>query len=77
MGSRRQHVFVLLFVVALVVLSGVLLSAAWLIPAAMAQPACVTQNMAVPPGANATSLKPCRIGALRFQLMRVTDAVRR
>ena len=37
-----------------VVLSGALLSAAWLIPAAMAQPACVTQNMAVPPGANAT-----------------------
>jgi hypothetical protein len=29
------------------------LSAVWLVPVAMAQPACVTQNMAVPPGANA------------------------
>ena len=36
----------------LAVLAGTLLSAAWLIPAAMAQPACVTQNMAVPAGAN-------------------------
>src|SRR5260221_5795230 len=33
-------------------LTGALLSAAWLVPAAMAQPACVTQNMAVPAGAN-------------------------
>ena len=29
------------------------------------------------PGANATSLKPCRIGASRFQPIRVTEAVRR
>src|SRR5258708_35097214 len=36
----------------LAVLTGALLSATWLIPAAVAQPACVTQNMAVPPGAN-------------------------
>ena len=39
---------------ALVVLAGTFLSTTWLIPAAMAQPACVTQNMAVPPGANTT-----------------------
>ena len=30
-----------------------MLSAVWLVPVSMAQPACVTQNMAVPPGANA------------------------
>jgi hypothetical protein len=35
-------------------LSATLLSATWLMPAAMAQPACVTQNMTVPPGANST-----------------------
>src|ERR1700730_2700145 len=35
----------------LTVLTGAFLSV-WLIPAAMAQPACVTQNMAVPAGAN-------------------------
>src|SRR4051794_23456983 len=29
-----------------------LISAAWLAPGALAQTACVTQNMAVPPGAN-------------------------
>jgi hypothetical protein len=34
------------------VLAGTLMTAASLIPAALAQPACVTQNMAVPPGAN-------------------------
>jgi hypothetical protein len=39
---------------ALAVLAGTFLSATWLIPAAMAQPACVTQNMTVPPGANST-----------------------
>ena len=31
----------------------------------------------LPEDANATSLKPCRIGASRFQPMRVTEAVRR
>src|SRR5260370_41298757 len=36
----------------LAVLGGTLMSAVWLIPAALAQTACVTQNMAVPPGAN-------------------------
>ena len=32
---------------------------------------------AAPAGANATSLNPCRIGASRFQPIRVTEAVRR
>jgi Putative esterase len=36
----------------LAVLAGTLMSAVWLIPAALAQTACVTQNMAVPAGAN-------------------------
>ena len=36
----------------LTVLLGAFLSAVWLIPAAMAEPACVTQNMGVPAGAN-------------------------
>ena len=36
----------------LAVLAGALMSAVWLMPAALAQTACVTQNMAVPPGAN-------------------------
>ena len=36
----------------LTVLTGAFLSAVWLIPVAVAQPACVTQNMAVPAGAN-------------------------
>src|SRR5689334_6053031 len=36
----------------LATLAGTVLSAAGLIPTAMAQPSCVTQNMAVPPGAN-------------------------
>src|SRR3954463_5475336 len=36
----------------LAVLAGTLMSAVWLIPTALAQTACVTQNMAVPPGAN-------------------------
>jgi hypothetical protein len=36
------------------VLAGALMSPVWLIPTALAQPACVTQNMAVPPGANTT-----------------------
>ena len=36
----------------LVVLAGTLMSAVSLIPAALAQTPCVTQNMAVPPGAN-------------------------
>ena len=36
----------------LALLAGALISAASLIPAALAQPACVTQNMVVPPGAN-------------------------
>src|SRR6478735_6088234 len=36
----------------LAVLAGALISAVSPIPAALAQPACVTQNMAVPPGAN-------------------------
>ena len=35
-------------------LSATLLSTTALVPAATAQPACVTQNMTVPPGANAT-----------------------
>jgi hypothetical protein len=34
--------------------AGTLMSAVSLIPAALAQPACVTQNFAVPPGANTT-----------------------
>jgi hypothetical protein len=38
----------------LAVLAGTLISAVSLIPAALAQPACVTQNMAVPAGANAS-----------------------
>src|SRR4051794_9721857 len=36
----------------LAVLGGTLMSAVWLIPTALAQTTCVTQNMAVPPGAN-------------------------
>jgi hypothetical protein len=38
----------------LATLAATVLLAAWLIPGAMAQPACVTQNMVVPPGANTT-----------------------
>jgi len=38
----------------LVVLAGALMSTAWLIPPALAQTACATQNMAIPPGANTT-----------------------
>jgi hypothetical protein len=38
----------------LAVLTGTLLSAVWLMPAALAQTACVTQNMTIPPGANTT-----------------------
>ena len=38
-----------------VVLAGTLLSATGLTSAAMSQPACVTQNFVVPPGANATN----------------------
>jgi hypothetical protein len=38
----------------LVVLAGALMSAVWLMPPAAAQTACVTQNMAIPPGANTT-----------------------
>jgi len=38
----------------LVAVAGTLLAAAGLVPVAKAQPACVTQNFAVPPGANAT-----------------------
>src|SRR6478672_2009680 len=34
------------------VLAGALISILWFTPAVLAQPACVTQNMAVPPGAN-------------------------
>jgi len=36
----------------LAALAGALISAVSLMPAALAQPACVTQNMVVPPGAN-------------------------
>src|SRR6266700_2186834 len=36
----------------LAVVTGTLMSAVWLVPAALAQTACVTQNMAVPAGAN-------------------------
>ncbi len=36
----------------LAVVTGTLMSAVWLMPAALAQTACVTQNMAVPAGAN-------------------------
>jgi len=36
----------------LAVLTGTLMSAVWLMPAALAQTACVTQNMVVPAGAN-------------------------
>src|SRR5262245_18575143 len=36
----------------LAVLAGTLMSAAWLLPEVQAQTPCVTQNMAVPPGAN-------------------------
>src|SRR5215217_7741730 len=36
----------------LAALAGALISAVSLVPTALAQPACVTQNMAVPPGAN-------------------------
>jgi hypothetical protein len=36
------------------VLMGTLMSVVVLMPPALAQPACVTQNMAVPPGANTT-----------------------
>src|SRR4030081_2936105 len=39
---------------ALVVLAGTLIAAACLTPGALAETACVTQNMAVPPGANTT-----------------------
>src|SRR5215468_7704433 len=38
----------------LVVLAGALMSAVWLMPPAVAQTACVTQNMVIPPGANTT-----------------------
>ena len=38
----------------LAVLAGTLLSAAWCVASASAQPACVTQNFKVPPGANST-----------------------
>ena len=38
----------------LVAVAGTLLAAAGLVPVAKAQPACVTQNFAVPPGANTT-----------------------
>src|SRR5215831_14912106 len=38
----------------LAVLAGTMMSAVSLIPAAMAQAPCVTQNIAVPPGANTT-----------------------
>jgi hypothetical protein len=38
----------------LAVLAGTLASAVWLVPAASAQTPCVTQNMAVPSGANTT-----------------------
>ena len=38
----------------LVVLAGASMSIAWLIPPALAQTACATQNMAIPPGANTT-----------------------
>src|SRR6185369_9029040 len=38
----------------LAALAGPLISAVSLMPAALAQPACVTQNMVVPPGANTT-----------------------
>ncbi len=38
----------------LAALAGTLMSAVWLVPAALAEPVCVTQNMAVPPGANTT-----------------------
>ena len=38
----------------LAVLTGAVLSAAGFTPATLAQPACVTQNMAVPPNANTT-----------------------
>ena len=38
----------------LVVLAGALMSTAWPIPPALAQTACATQNMAIPPGANTT-----------------------
>jgi hypothetical protein len=36
------------------VIAGALFSAAWVVPAAMAQPACVAANASVPPGANTT-----------------------
>src|SRR5712675_240214 len=36
----------------LAVLAGTMIAAVWLAPAALAQPACVTQNMAIPPNAN-------------------------
>ena len=38
----------------LVVLAGALMSAVWLMSPVAAQTACVTQNMAIPPGANTT-----------------------
>src|SRR5476651_2663945 len=41
----------------LAVLTGTLMSAVWLIPAALAETACVTQNMAVPAGANTSDKK--------------------
>ena len=36
----------------LAVLAGTMIAAVWFVPAALAQPACVTQNMVVPPNAN-------------------------
>jgi hypothetical protein len=38
----------------LIVLAGALTSAVWLMPHAVAQTACVTQNTVIPPGANTT-----------------------
>src|SRR5690348_8974801 len=37
------------------VLAGTLMAAVWLTPVARAQTPCVTQNMAVPPGANTSA----------------------
>ena len=36
------------------VLAGTLLSTSWLVPTAIAQPACVTQNFVVPSAANSS-----------------------
>jgi hypothetical protein len=44
----------------LAVLAGTLMTAVSLISSALAQPACVTQNMAVPPGAD-TGDKAARV----------------